>query len=319
MSANKRRALLVAVCIALFTGCHPRSYLLEPKICYSPLPAQFQNLPSSFTQLTEAEEQQEWGREVKIGIAFARQFDLYRAITCFKRALILMPDTLDTQRQEIEYYVMLAYYLGGKYDDTVASFEQTSLSGVTGSFPVFREIMIILYDSYLKTGQCEKAGLVMKLMDKGDSETSLDLKLSTALAIGDLDVAAGIACQLNGKEEVSTFINSYCSCKKSVSTAQTLNALLPGAGYAYVGQKKTALTSLLINTAFVAATWHFVAHKNWGAAVITGSLECGWYFGGINGAGLAAKEYNERYYEKHGRDLMVRNHLFPVLMLETSF
>lgn len=319
MSANKRRALSVAICIALLTGCHPRSYLLEPKICYSPLPAQFQNLPPSFTQLTQEEEQQEWGREVKIGIVLARGFDLYRAITCFKRALILMPDTLDTQRKQIEYYVMLAYYIGGKYDDAIASFEQTSLSSVTSSFPVFREILIILYDAYLKTGQCEKAGLVMRLMDKGDPETSLDLKLSTALEIGDLTVAAGIACQTNGNEEVSTFIGSYCSCKKSVRTAQTLNALFPGAGYAYVGQKKTALTSFLINTAFVAATWHFVEQKNWGAAVIAGSLECGWYFGGINGAGLAAKQYNELYYEKHGRDLMIRKRLFPVLMLETSF
>ena len=45
----------------------------------------------------------------------------------------------------------------------------------------------------------------------------------------------------------------------------------------------------------------------------------GWYFGGINGAGLAAQEYNERVYERLARDTMIENKLFPILMLEKAF
>jgi len=301
----------VFIALLLLTGCHPRSCLLEPEICYTPNKQYIQTLPSAFEPLSPHELDKTWGEEIKIGTRLAQDLDFYRAITAFKRALILLPNDKIDRRQQVEFSIVQCYWMGKKYCEAIEAFETTSLTSVTSKFPAFRELMLILYESYHRTDQQEKAKGVMSLMEKGDPETADDLKIFTALDEGNL--------RCSEDEEISQFIRQYCACAKSVRKAQTLNALLPGAGYFYVGQKKTALTSFIINTTFIAAAYHFFERGNWGAGLIASSLEFGWYFGGINGAGLAAKEYNQCIYQEAGKELMVRKQLFPVLMLETSF
>jgi hypothetical protein len=273
-------------------------------------------LPSPFNPVTENEMRQEWGRELHMARKFAREGDYYRAITCYKRAKFLIPKDLYERRNEIDYGIILSYYMGQKYCDAILTFEGSSLSSVSSEFPPFRDLVLILQDSYEKTGQFQKGDLLLELMEKGDAEGACRLKGSHALISGNLNEALSF---LPDEKELSQFQASYCRCYKSAKKAQILNALLPGAGYYYAGQKKSALTSLAINTLFTAAAYHFFNRGNWGAGLITTSLEMGWYFGGINGAGLAATEYNERVYERCVREIMEKNRLFPVLMLEASF
>ncbi len=115
------------------------------------------------------------------------------------------------------------------------------------------------------------------------------------------------------------FFSEYCCKAKSVKKAQMLNAILPGAGYYYVGQKKSALTSFIINTLFTAAAYQLFDKGYFAGGLIVSSLELGWYLGGINGAGLEAKEYNQSIYNTMAKDTMAQNRLFPVLMFETTF
>ena len=107
--------------------------------------------------------------------------------------------------------------------------------------------------------------------------------------------------------------------KKSVSRAQTYNAILPGAGFLYVGQKQSALTSFLLNGLFIWASIHFYSKGNYAAGAVFTSLETGWYFGGIYGAGESAKLYNERLYEKEAYPILNSGGFFPVLMLRYGF
>ena len=107
--------------------------------------------------------------------------------------------------------------------------------------------------------------------------------------------------------------------KKSVGGAQILNTFIPGAGYFYVGQKKTALTALLLNTLFIVASYEFFHHGYIAAGIITTSFEMGWYFGGIYGAGEAAKFYNERLFENVATPMMNQEKVFPALMLKYAF
>ncbi len=44
-----------------------------------------------------------------------------------------------------------------------------------------------------------------------------------------------------------------------------------------------------------------------------------WYFGGIYGAGLAAKEYNKSLFECSAEETKIENKLFPILMIQTTF
>jgi tetratricopeptide (TPR) repeat protein len=298
-------------------GCHPRSYLLEPAIHYTPQQKQFSSLPSAFSPLSQEEEILDWGKELKIGISFGRELDLYRAITAFKRVLILIPDNFLERRLQTEFYIVQAYYLGDKYSDSIDYFEQSSLSSVSSSFPAFRELVILLYDSYKKTCQEEKREHLLRLIEKGDPDTALDLKLYSMISTGDL--LKYNECEFSEREGLQSFISSYCCSAKSVKKAQVLNAIFPGSGYYYVGQPKTAVTSFFINLFTAAAAYYFFEKGNWGAGCIATSLEMGWYFGGINGAGLAAKEFNQSLYQNLGKEFMICRKLLPVLMLEISF
>jgi len=302
--------------ILLLCSCNPRSSEIEPCIVYFPQERHIQSLPSSFLPLTMEEEKSYWGKEMLIADHFACRMDLYRAITSYERALVLL-DHQDTERDlEIRYKILLSYYLGKKYKQAIEIFETSDLRSVPDTFPAFRELMIILYESYEKTCQYDRAQALIDLIDHYEPETAESLARSTAIQQGN------IPCYLELTEnapEKREWLDQYCLCAKSVSKAQTLNAVLPGAGYYYVGQYKTAITSFLLNAAFIAATWELIDHDLIAPAIITGSLEFGWYFGGINGAGLAAKAYNEKLYNDTGKETLICQRLFPILMFNYAF
>ncbi len=313
---NVIRVFYIFILIIIISSCHPRSCILEPKINYIASKRHIESLPSAFKEI---DANLDWEKEIKIGQGFAKELDLYRAITAFKRSLILMPNDQIERRLQVEFYIVKAYWLGQKYESAIEAFEFSHLPQATGSFDAFSELIQILYDCYEKLGASEKASCILELIEKGNKESALDLNLYSLINKGDIFAISTLSKQHTKANEFDDFISTFCRCKKSVRKAQTLNALMPGAGYYYVGQKKSALTSFTINTLFIAAAYHFFDRGNWAAGLITASLEFGWYFGGINGSGLAAKEYNDCLYNNLGKDLMIRNKLFPVLMLETSF
>ena len=133
----------------------------------------------------------------------------------------------------------------------------------------------------------------------------------------------GVLTQLtdytNCQNACKEILTAYHKHKKSPRLAQTLNALLPGAGYLYLGQKQSAFTALTLNGLFLATAGYFIHKKNYPAALITLSFESGWYLGGISGAKESAKLYNDRLYETHAHHHMRDNKLFPILMLDHGF
>lgn len=295
------RFLSFLIAVAFLTGCHPKSAMIEPQIVYVPQERHISRLPSAFPPLSRDELLFDWAKELLIGEKFARELDLFRAITALKRAQFLMPET-GVRRLQVDYDILECYYLGGKFQEVIHLFEASRLSEVNQTFPPFPDLMLMLYDSYLKTSQCERADRIFQLIEKCSPETAKKLEEGDAL--------------MKGSQE---FYNEYLPHMLSVRKAQTLNAVFPGAGYYYVGQKKAALTSFIINTLFTAAAIHFFEQGNVGAGIITASLEFGWYAGGINGAGLAAKEHNQMVYNVYGKERMIQKGLFPILMFDTSF
>jgi hypothetical protein len=244
--------------------------------------------------------------------------DLYRAITCFKRALFLLPQQND-RRHEIEYGLFLAYYMGNKFQEAIDVFDTCGLLNIPLDFPALDELLITLYDAYQQVNQPENAYKILCLIASIDEEKSKALALGTAVIDTDFPIINQIAPTIPSGNTISTFIDDFQFRAKSVKKAQALNAFLPGAGYYYVGQKKSALTSFLINTLFIAATYQLFDRGYIAAGIITASLEAGWYFGGINGAGLEAKEFNERLYETLGKEALIKERLFPILMINKGF
>lgn len=303
----------------LCVSCQSVSCKMEPRLVYVPQARLIESLPSPFPGLTRDEVRQDWGKELHVALTFAHEKDLYRAITSFKRALIFLPPQQWERKLQIEYSLLQCYYWGLKYQDALDVFDKSSLHTVTDAFPSFRDLLIMLFDCYMKTEQCEKAELIYKHLESIDPETAARLRLSEAFQEGDLQAINCLASSVADSCVVETFVDEVLLVSKSIQKARNLNALLPGAGYYYVGLKKAAVTSFLINSLFIGASYYFIANGNVPAGLITASLETGWYMGGINGAGLAAKEYNERLYETNAKEFMVRNRLFPMLMLQKSF
>lgn len=322
------RAMAVIFFLAI-SGCQRHLPPFQPVIIYEPAQRYFSTLPSVFPTLSRKESMTDWGREYQIGRFFAKDFDFYRAITAYKRAQILLklePSSLEqnSRLQEIDYHILLCYYLGGQMQETVEWFENSHLTQVGPAFPAFEDLLILLYDAYMRDGRTTRAEAVHKLIERGSGEIAEALTLSHMLQEGDLPALQMMyqdMCEQKRPEDeaFTQFFTRYRAAAKSTAKAQWLNALLPGAGYTYVGLHRTGWTSFCLNALFGWATYRFFARGDTAAALITLSFETGWYFGGIYGSGLAAKQYNERLYEEGARELLLQKRLFPALMLEYAF
>lgn len=317
---KKHFPLTVLGLAVTLAGCNPiTSYKMEPNIV-CPLPAyRLSCLPSAFPSLLPEEQNEGWAKELLIGDTFAKENDFYRAITCYKRALVLLPPCETARCLQIDYNLILCYYLGGKYQEAINIFEASPLSQANTDFPAFNNLLLIVYDSYYQNGQEDRAECVLEVIQKFSPESASDLSLYQSFQEGDIDNARCLMSQHRNAEEMQKDFAFYDQFAKSAKRARVLNAILPGAGYFYVGQRKSAVTSFVINALFTAAAYQFFRHGYPAAGAITASLEMGWYLGGINGAGIEATEFNTRLYEGVGKKILSDNDGFPVLMFETSF
>ncbi len=315
---NKLVSCLLIVA-TLTTACYRVQDSIEPQVNYAVQDRYLQNLSSPFKDLSQSEKNEPWGHEYLIADAFAKKLDLYRAISTFKRAEILMDKDESSRLLEVQYLMMLSYYLGKKYDDVLETFQTSNLSQVDTTFTTYHDLLLILYETYRKTDQTENADYILKILEHSYPDTAKKLTLSSALLDGDIEEIEQISKERPKDKSLVELIKNYELEKKSIGKAKTLNTFLPGAGYLYVGQKQSAITAFLLNSLFIAATVHFFNKKEYAAAAITLSFETGWYFGGIYGAGESAKLYNERIYEQNAYTVLSEQKLFPVLMLNYGF
>jgi hypothetical protein len=295
---------------------HPKEAMHQGCITFN-LPPDFSISP--FAQLDESELAQDWGKELKLGYLFANDFDLYRAITTFKRALFLMPPELTDRRLETEYDIALCYFLGKKYLDCIKEIENSELVAVDGNFVAFSDLLLILYDSYRHECMEEKAQHILSLIERFDACDKDKLILLNLVENGCVNELSCLPLDCERNQFITNCMSNYQLEKKSVRKAEFLNAICPGAGYWYVGQKQTAFTAFLVNSLFIAAGVEFITHGYEAAGIITLSLESGWYLGGIYGGGLAAKSYNEHLYRIYAERITTSEKLYPAMMLKFTF
>ena len=314
-----RRFLSIFLVLFFLAGCYRVPDKIEPQVNFSVQDKYLKSLPPAFPPLTPQERIEPWGQEYLIAQKFAEHLDLYRAITTFKRSEFLLPAGYPMRLEEIQYQILLSYYLGKRYEEVTREFTHSALYTATKTFPAYHDLLIIMYESYLEVGDDEKAEYILRVIQHHYPDTAKKLELSTIMLEGDLDKIQVAERSDPSKTYLTDLLDNYDAKKKSVGKAQTLNAIFPGVGYLYVGQKQSALTSFLLNGLFIWAAVHFYTQGHIAAGIVTTSFEAGWYFGGIYGAGESAKLYNERLYEENAYPALNRNGLFPVLMLKYGF
>lgn len=312
---NKRFLLL----LLLTTCCYRVPDRINPAVNYQLQDQHFSPLASAFFPLSPLERASDWGKEYAIAKAFAEELDLYRAVSTFKRAQILLPEADVSRKLEIAYDILLCYFLGKRYDEAIEAFDKSDLSRVDKTFPAYHDLLLVLYECYREMDDKEKQQRIFELMGKSYPDTAEKITLSHAVREGDLSQVEQFAKGFQRPSYLDGLLDTYNSQKKSVGKAQLLNAFIPGAGYLYIGQRKSAFTAFLLNGLFIAAAYQFFHRGHIAAGIITTGFETGWYFGGIYGAGEEAKYYNERLYEKNGAVLLNDHHLFPVLMMKHNF
>ncbi len=315
---NKRIISFFLITLTLYS-CYRVDPKIEPQVSYTVQDRFVKSLPPAFPALTHEEKQEIWAQEYLIGLGFAKKLDLYRSITSFKRAEILLPEVNIKRLQEVQYYMVLSYYLGGRYSDAIYTFQESKLKGISDDFLPYHDLLVILYESYRETNDFNNAKYIYKVIKLKFPDTADKLYVSSALVDGDIKTLDEVSEKNNNYQNLKKITTFYEQNKKSVPTAEFLNAVLPGAGYLYVGQKQSALTAFLLNGLFIYASYKFFDNGYPAAGIITASFEAGWYLGGIYGGGESAKLYNERLYEKKAYPMLTQNHLFPVLMLQYGF
>ncbi len=314
---KKMKHFAIILFILLLSSCYRVPDKIQPKLNTSVEESYIHHLKSPFLPLSDEEKVADWGKEMHIAFSFAKDFDFYRAISTFKRAEILI-GLENPRRLEIAYYITYCYYLGKKYQEAIYYFERTDLHHVDRSFQAYHDLLLILYECYLELGEVDKADKIHELIAISYKDTSEKISLYRDLMAGNVAEVRSFS-KADNFSYLDPMLQDYERCKKSVGRAQILNAAIPGAGYLYVGLKKTALTAFLLNSLFIFASYEFFHHGYIAAGMITSSFEMGWYFGGIYGAGEAAKFYNERMFENLAPPIMNNEKVFPILQLNYSF
>ena len=309
---------LLPLFFLLFAACYRVPDRIEPRVSYQLQDQYFQHLTGAFPPLTPEERASDWGKEYLIARTFAAELDLYRAVSTFKRAEILIEGRKE-RKVEIEYDILLCFFLGKKYTDAISAFERSDLAHVDKTFPAYHDLLLVLYESYREVGDPEKQAKILELIEKTFPDASEELKVSLAIRGGDLSKIREFACGFQSPSYLDNMLGSYQQQKKSVAAAQALNALFPGAGYLYIGQRTSAFTAFFLNSLFIVAAYEFFHHGHTAGGIITTVFESGWYFGGIYGAGEEAKYYNERIYERSAAVILNEHKLFPILMLDHAF
>ncbi len=309
---------IAAILLVIPSSCYRVPDQIEPKVDYYVQDHYLLNLPSPFPPLTEMDKMEDFGKEYQIALGFAHELDLYQAITAFKRASFLIPKGDRARKLEVEYEILLCYYIGRKYSEATYAYEHSNLRFIDADFPAREDLLIILFDCYTKEGNETNAAIFLEYIKNQYPESAKKLELSEALQKADIPALESYAKEPQ-YPRIKDLLTSYEHDKKSIGKAQALNAIIPGAGFLYIGQRQTAITAALVNGLFIGASYYFFHSGNIPAGAIFTAFEAGWYFGGIYGVGEEAKFYNERMYEKHATAMMNQNKLFPVFMIRHAF
>lgn len=300
--------LLVSVCVGFLCG------LLYAESSQPPFNAK----SHCFDALSSEEKKEDWAKEYLMGVTFAGKEEYLEAQSCFKRALLLCPEK-SLRVKEIEYAIILSHYLNQNYSEVIKFFERHSILYADSTFGAYHDLMIILYHCYEIIKEPKKADLILQRIEEASTDNSIHLMLAGAVLRRNFESIEKLSEKLEEKQIIKNLTETFLKKKKSEIFAKWLNVFVPGLGYFYLGQRKAALTSFLINAFLIVGTSQLFLNQYYTLGSLTALLEIGWYVGGIFGAKHSTYLYNETLFANYAEKIFYHENLSPQNKLNYEF
>lgn len=261
----------------------------------------------SHAQLAQCGEKGVWLSDeiqLKLGDAFLREKEYYRAITEYKKLLILFPDS--EKADCAVFRVGLAYYKGEEYESCASS-----LSSFKARYPTSENLIEAQYVEGLCLWKLKRYQPALQNFDGiagayPDSPYGpLSLAAASLVALDEEDIPASRArlerlmagcrktAEQNRAREAAPLLSRYQRLPhKSEALAAVLSAVIPGAGYIYAGHYGDGITAFLINALWIAGAVTGIQAEYYAVSGVLAGVGLPFYFGNIYGSANAAKKWN---------------------------
>lgn len=242
--------------------------------------------------------------QLKIADAFMEEGEYYRAVTEYKKFLILFPDSGKADYASFE--IGMAYFKGEEYGAAARAFLAVRNKYPESRFAVQAGYLEGISQWKMKNYDRARMALESLVEQHPDSEYAPRSLVAICLAALDenkaevsrqalkrfLDRYPGRPDEENVRE-AAALIDRYQELpEKSPVLAGVMSAILPGSGYIYAEHYGDGITAFLINGLFIAGTVTAIHQENYAVAGIVGGVGLPFYLGNIYGSANAAKKWN---------------------------
>jgi outer membrane protein assembly factor BamD (BamD/ComL family) len=242
--------------------------------------------------------------ELKVADAFMDEREYYRAITEYKKFLILFPES--GKADYALFKIGMANYHGEEYEVSART-----LANLREKYPESTYASEALYFEGLGYWKLKKYADAKTALEEvaasyPDSDHApLALIANVMLALDQDNVNASrqdmekmiaaypdYPASMRAKESFELFDQYQELPKKSEILAGIMSAVVPGSGYIYAEHYGDGITAFFINALAIAGTVTAISNENYAVAVIVGGVGLPFYIGNIYGSANAAKKWN---------------------------
>jgi len=228
--------------------------------------------------------------------------DYYRAVTEYKRLIFHFPGSPLSKAARLK--IGLAYLEGGKYQPAMTAFQE--VTSLYPDEPIYWEALFYLGETFYRMGDYENglgsfALVEKKGLTKGLKERAAIKKGWSFVRMRKWGLASetfrGLAGTGNGiiLGKLSDKVKEGSGIpRKSPGLAGVMSAILPGAGQLYIGRKKDAAVSFLLNGAFILGAIEAFRKEENAIGAILVFFEAGWYTGNVYSAVSGAHKFNRK-------------------------
>jgi tetratricopeptide (TPR) repeat protein len=240
--------------------------------------------------------------------------DFLMAVAEYKRFIFLFPG--HARVEKAAYHVGVCYLSARQYRRAVQSFKNIMLSYPDGRYTV--QAQFRMSEAYLSSNQAGAAITTLRNLaiasDDADTRDEAYYRIGWIyIGMGQweqaLTVFAGISQAGRNSfrlAELSRTLAEEPKMKqKSTALAGTL-AIVPGAGYLYLGRYQDAMIALLVNGGLIYAAYEAFSNDLYALGSLITFVEIGFYAGSIYGSVASAHKHNRKKEQQWIEDLRQR-------------